>query len=287
MLKFAIIGYLTENTKDLLKTIQVAGHQGSVLKLSEITFETIRDDFLAMHKGQNVCDFDVVIFRGYNNHIYEAQLLAEMLEDKNKTVIEQTLAGGYVRGKMQQAKRLFEWGIDHPKTFQANNTEGWQKILEKMTFPIIAKPIMGRKGRGIQKLNDLREAQDFFIKNNENYLAQEFFPMVSDFRIFVVGGKVVGGFQRFVNKGEYKSNIHGTRAEKIVINDTMKKAAIDSTNAMGYEIAGVDLFEDNGKVYIIEVNVSPQWEKFKFVTGINPAEHIIKYAIEKHLKNNI
>ncbi|KKP94710.1 MAG: Ribosomal protein S6 modification protein (RimK) [Candidatus Moranbacteria bacterium GW2011_GWE1_36_7] len=284
MLKFGIIGDLNENAQDLLNAIEKAGHSGEVLKFSEITFETIDGDLTVMHGEQDVCDFDVVIFRGYNNHIYEAQLLAEMLEDKDKTVIEQSLSGGYVRGKMHQAKRLLECGIDHPATFQANNFEGWKRLAQDVEFPIIAKPIFGRKGRGIQKLNTKEEALEFFQSNYKDYLAQQYFPIVSDFRIFVVGGEVVGGFQRFINEGQYKSNIHGTRAEKIVVSEEMEKVALESTDAMGYEIAGVDLFEHEGKIYVIEVNVSPQWEKFKLITGINPAEHIVKYAIEKHTK---
>lgn len=285
MLKFAIIGSLTENTQDLLDAAKKAGHKAEVIKLSEITFETIDGDLWAMHGEQDMCDFDVVIFRGYNDHIYEAQLLAEMLADNEVTVIEKTLAGGYVRGKMHQAKRLFECGIDHPATFQANKIDGWKKFAEDVEFPIIAKPIFGRKGRGIQKLNNSQEAIEFFSKNSQDYLAQEYFPITSDYRIFVVAGEVVGGFKRFINEGQYKSNIAGTKAEKIEVSEEMKKIAIASADAMEYEIAGVDLFEHEGKLYIIEVNVSPQWEKFKLVTGINPAEKIIKYAIEKHLKN--
>lgn len=282
MLKFGIIGDLNENAQDLLDAIKKAGHLGVVCKFSEITFETIDGDLTAMHGEQDVCDFDVVIFRGYNNHIYEAQLLAEMLEDKNRVVIEQTLSGGYVRGKMQQAKRLFECDINHPATFQANNFEGWKRLVEDVEFPIIAKPIFGRKGRGVQKLNTSQEALEFFQSNSNDYLAQQYFPITSDFRIFVVGGEVVGGFQRFIKEGQYKSNIHGTRAEKIVITQELERIALESTEAMGYEIAGVDLFEHEGEIYVIEVNVAPQWEKFKLVTGINPAKRIVEYALEKH-----
>lgn len=284
MLRIAIIGSLTENTQDLLDAAKKTGNYAEVFSFADIVFEATAGKFLATCSGQNICDFDVVIFRGYNNHIYEAQLLAEMLIKKNKTIIEQTLAGGYVRGKMMQAERLFMHGIRHPRTFQANNFEGWKKILKIMEFPIIAKPILGRKGRGIQKLETLEDAEEFFLKNNHEYLAQQYFPIVSDYRVLVVGGEVVGGFQRFINEGEYKSNISGTKAEKINISEQMKEISIQATHAMGYEIAGVDLFEHEDKPYIIEVNVAPQWEKFKSVTGINPAEHIIKYAIEKHLK---
>ncbi|NTV40753.1 MAG: RimK family alpha-L-glutamate ligase [Candidatus Moranbacteria bacterium] len=283
MFKFAVIGALTENTQDLLRAISVLGHSGVVLKLTDIVFETRKKDFVAKCGDYDFDNFDIIIFRGYNEHIYEAKLLAEMLVRKNKTIIEQTLAGSYVRGKMQQAERILQAGINHPATFQANNLESWQKILDKMSFPIIAKPVFGRKGRGIQKLNNSQEALEFFKFNFSDYLAQQYFPIKNDFRVLIVGNKVVGGFQRFINEGQYKSNIYGTKAKKIKINEEMKEIAIKATEAMNYELAGVDLFQYDGKFYVIEVNVSPQWEKFKFVTGINPARDIIEYAIAKHL----
>jgi RimK family alpha-L-glutamate ligase len=284
MLKFAIIGSLTKNTQDLLDSIAKAGHKGTVIKLADITFETQNGNFLALHEGKDVIDFDVVIFRGYDLHQVEAQLLAELLVEKNKTILEQTLAGYYISNKTQQAKRLFQAGIKHPQTFQASNLVGWKNILEKISFPIIAKPNLGCKGRGIQKLNTFEEAKKFFQTIPGDYLVQQYFPIKSDFRIFVVGGEVVGGFERFLNEGAIKTNIRGTRGEMVAVSEKMKEIAINSTKAMGYEIAGVDLFEHEGEVYVIEVNVTPQWERFKIVTGINPAEHIIKYAIKKHLK---
>lgn len=283
MFKFAIIGDLTENTQDLLTAILALGHSGVVLKLADVVFETQKKVFMAKCGDYDLADFDIVIFRGYNEHIYEARLLAEMLVRKNKTIIEQTLAGSYVRGKMQQAERFLQAGINHPATFQANNLESWQKILNKMTFPIIAKPIFGRKGRGVQKLNNLQEALEFFKFNVSDYLAQQYFPIDNDFRVLIVGNRVVGGFQRFINEGQYKSNIRGTKAKKIDVDEEMKEVAIKATEAMNYELAGVDLFQHDGKFYVIEVNVSPQWEKFKFVTGIDPASDIIEYAVAKQL----
>jgi len=284
MLRIAIIGPETQNTFDLRDAAMAAGYQADIFLLKEVGFESYGKECNAFYLGKNIGDFDIVFFRGYNLRIAQAQMLAQILIAKNKTVIEESLAGTYVRGKMQQAQKFAEQGIRHPATFQASNIEGWKNILEKMEYPIIAKPIFGRKGRGIEKLDSQQKALEFFSSNPEEYLAQEYFPIKSDYRIFVVGNTVIGGFQRFINEGEFKSNIHGTRAEKIEVNDDMGRIALAATRAAGYEIAGVDLFVHNNEIYVIEVNVAPQWEKFKLITGIDPAPEIIKYAIKKHLQ---
>jgi RimK family alpha-L-glutamate ligase len=285
MLTFAIVGPETQNTFDLREAAIAAGHGADIFTLKEVRFEAHGKTCAAFYKDKNIGDFDIVIFRGYNLRIAQAQMLAHMLVAKNKTIIEESLAGTYVRGKMQQAQKFAEHGIRHPTTFQASDSEGWKNILEKMEYPIIAKPIFGRKGRGIEKLDSQQKASAFFSQNPEDYLVQEYFPIKSDYRVFVVGNTIVGGFQRFMNDGEYKSNIHGTRAEKIGVDEGMARIALAATRAVGYEIAGVDLFMHAGKTYVIEVNVAPQWEKFKLITDINPAQEIIRYAIAKHLKN--
>jgi RimK family alpha-L-glutamate ligase len=284
ILKFAIVGPPTENTRDLVHAAKNAGHTAEVLALKDVRLETRENGLVASFGGKNILDFDVILFRGYNDHIYEAMLLASMLVRKGKTVIEESLAGKYTRGKMQQAYAFETAMVPHPKTSQAFTPESWSEIIKSMVFPIIAKPVFGRKGRGILKIDIAAKADKFFESNaSEGYLVQEYFPIDNDYRVFIVGDEVVGGFRRDFFKGEYKSNIHGTPAEPVDVDDEMGKVALDAVRATGYEIAGVDLFRHDGKTYVIEVNVAPQWEKFKKVTGINPAEAIIRYAARKHL----
>jgi len=64
----------------------------------------------------------------------------------------------------------------------------------------------------------------------------------------------------------------------------LKKIALTATKALGYDIAGIDLFEYNNKYFVFEVNFSPQWQKFKEVTGISPAKDIVDLAIKKYEK---
>jgi len=283
-ISLAIIGPPTQNSKDLLLAAKKRGWIAKIFEIVDIIFESKNGSPQAFCGKKNLNDFDIIIFRGYNNHIYEAKILAKIFKQNKKTVIEESLSGFYVRGKAQQAIIFSEKKIAHPITYQALSVDGWKNILQKMKFPIIAKLNLGRKGRNIKKIDRKQDAMKFFRQNKFDYLAQEYYPIKSDFRVFVVGNKVIGGFERFIIKGEYKSNAHGTPAQKINVNQEMKKVAIRATKACEYEIAGVDLMKYNGKIYVIEVNVAPQWEKFKMVTGINPAEYIIEYAFKKHLK---
>jgi ribosomal protein S6--L-glutamate ligase len=282
-IKIAIIGPDTDNTFDLIEAANKRIFAAESFLFKDIEIEMCADDVVAHIGEKNILDFDIVFFRGYNNHIHEAQMLASMLVENKKIVIEQSLAGKYIHGKMQQAHMFNSMKVPHPKTVHAFSLDGWKNVLSDFDFPIIIKPVFGFKGRGVVKIETFKEALSFFEKNNEvEYLAQEYFPIESDYRIFVVGGKIIGGFRRDLFEGEYKSNVHGTPAENIVIDKEMARISLAAAEAVGYEITGIDLMRFGNEIYVIEANVVPQWEKFKKVTGINPAEAIMDYAIEKY-----
>lgn len=285
-LSFAIIGTPTPNTEDLCNAVRKSGHMVQVIDLAYIRFEYGKDSMQAFFGDKNILDFDIVLFRAYNKRFYEAQLLARMLDEKGKIVIERSLAGNYVKGKLQQAEKFVKNSVPHPQIWQASSAAGWREVLKNVTFPIIAKPVFGRKGRGICKLDSLDEAQYFFDNNHDDYLAQVYMPIKGDYRVFVVGDKVIGAFKRHMMKGAYVSNKRGTPGEKVDPSEEMSRIAINAVKAVNCEISGVDLLEHNGNFYVIEANVAPQWEKFKLLTGIDPAPEIIRYAIERYLQKN-
>ena len=112
-LSFAIIGPPTQNSKDLFLAAKKNGCDTKVFEIVDITFES-KDGLISAFCGKkNLTDFDVVIFRGYNNHIYEAKMLAKCSKS-NKTILEESLAGFYTRGKMQQAAIFYQKNITHP-----------------------------------------------------------------------------------------------------------------------------------------------------------------------------
>ncbi|OGI29418.1 MAG: hypothetical protein A2288_03810 [Candidatus Moranbacteria bacterium RIFOXYA12_FULL_44_15] len=92
--------------------------------------------------------------------------------------------------------------------------------------------------------------------------------------------------KRYIIPGDFRSNASlGAKAEKILLTQELKELALKATKAMNYEVAGVDIIKHKKKLYVLEINSAPQWQKFKEVTGVNPAEAIIAYAIKKYHKN--
>lgn len=284
--KFIIIGSATENTRDLLQEIEKRGLENRLIPLRDISFEFSGGTFSAHDNNTNLENFDIFIFRGYNKNLIFAQVLAKNLLSQNKIVLDETLGKNYISGKIHEATVFLEKNIPHPKTYQAIKKDAYKKIISEISFPIIVKPVDGQKGQDIEKFNDQKSALDFFNKNPKGFFIQEYLSITDDIRVFVVAGKVLGAIKRLVIPGDHRSNASlGAKTEKIELTEEMRSLALKASQAMGYEIAGVDLVENNGDLYVLEVNIAPQWQKFKETTGINPAEHIINYALEKYEKN--
>jgi glutathione synthase/RimK-type ligase-like ATP-grasp enzyme len=59
------------------------------------------------------------------------------------------------------------------------------------------------------------------------------------------------------------------------------QVAIRSTKAVGLEISGVDMMFRGDTPYVLEVNASPGFRELLEATGINAADAMVEYAVEK------
>jgi ribosomal protein S6--L-glutamate ligase len=287
-MKFLIVGApKTENTQDLVLEIKKRGHGVLVVRPKNFVFSIENKKFLVSALDEDLFDFDVYILRGYNKTLTEVRIFAESLVSQGKVVIDETIGSDYIPSKLYEASKLSREGLNYPKTFLLTDNSRIGEIADKLDFPVIVKPIYGQQGQEIEKIEKKENLTDLFLEKErtEMFLIQEYLKINGDVRVFVVGNQVLGAIKRFIVEGDFRSNASlGAEAEEFPLDDEIKEIALKSTKAMNYEIAGVDLANANGKWYVIEVNSTPQWQKFKEITKINPAEEIIEYAINKHNK---
>ena len=87
--------------------------------------------------------------------------------------------------------------------------------------------------------------------------------------------------KRQAKKGDFRSNLHqGGKGINIKLSEEERQVAIKSAQAMGLEVAGVDMLQSKRGPLLIEVNASPGLEGIEKTTNINVAKKIIKH-IEK------
>jgi ribosomal protein S6--L-glutamate ligase len=70
--------------------------------------------------------------------------------------------------------------------------------------------------------------------------------------------------------------------EPVKLNSEYKRISIDAAEAIGLEIAGIDIIEEpTGKVWVVDVNYSPGFRGLEKATGKDIALEIIKYALKR------
>jgi ribosomal protein S6--L-glutamate ligase len=148
----------------------------------------------------------------------------------------------------------------------------------------VVKQLRGAMGYGVFLVDNPDVAFHIFsmlVNINKPIYVQKFLEKGSgDYRVVVVGGRVVGA--EFRRAEGWKSNVaQGARPEPAKATPELEELAIRAVEVLGLDYGGVDIAETKEGYYILEVNPTMSWQGFKQATGINPADYIIDYLLEK------
>ncbi len=152
---------------------------------------------------------------------------------------------------------------------------------------IITKANIGSMGYGVTVLDSHISFISFmeYIGTKEqpvNILVQPFMDAkAEDYRIFVVGTKVVAAMKRKAKGVEFRPNVSkGGLGKPIKVTKKISDLALKATKVLGLDYAGVDIMQVKNKLMLIEVNSNPGLE-IENITGINIVTKIVKHCIKK------
>lgn len=158
-------------------------------------------------------------------------------------------------------------------------------VYKKFKKPYIIKGIEGRAGRQVFLIKKSKKEKEI-IKNFElgKLLVQKYMPTKHDYRIIVIGNKVMGAMKRTAKKGEFRANFSlGGSIEKVSVSKEMELLAIRAAKVFNAEFAGVDILKYKNAYYILEVNIFPGFEGFEKATEVNIAKELVAYIEKKYL----
>ena len=183
--------------------------------------------------------------------------------------------------------------IPTPITWVTEGTAQARAILMRETAAgreVVIKPLFGSQGIGLQRLSagmDIPEAATY----NNVYYMQSFVARPDanwhDWRVLVIGGKAVAAM---IRRGrDWINNVaQGARCEKIQLEESLARLAIDATRAVGMDYAGVDILKDtSGQPYVIEVNSIPAWKGLQGVTDFNIAQFLADDLVLRRMAPNL
>lgn len=190
------------------------------------------------------------------------------------------------RNKYLTLQALHEANIRIPESVLIASRNRSEELTEYLSPPMVLKLLTGTQGIGVMLVKDVKEAGpiiDTLSELDQMICIQRYLPNSGeDIRVFVTGGEVVAAMKRRATDHEWRSNIHiGGQGTKHQITPEESEVSIKAAEAVGVEIAGVDLISVNNVPHVIEVNASPGFQGLLKATGVNAADKIVEYAVAK------
>lgn len=168
--------------------------------------------------------------------------------------------------------------------------------LEDFGYPVVLKIPDGSFSRGVFKASDTPEAQritDNLFRESDLILAQEFLYTQFDWRIGVLNKKPIYACQYHMSNKHWQivkhsSNGKSHHGEHLTLSldnvpEIILKTAEKVSSLIGNGLYGVDIKENDGKVYVIEVNDNPNIDHGveDQVLGNSLYQHIINEFIQR------
>lgn len=189
--------------------------------------------------------------------------------------------------------KLKNKNIEMPKTFIAPMTfdkeyKDYTFVLQvqgSLGYPMVIKENKGSFGEQVYLVENYYDAVEK-IKSigHDEFIMQEYIESSKgrDVRIHVVGDRVVTAMERR-NENDFRANVtNGGKMKMYTPTKEQEEMAVEVCRELGLDFAGVDImFGKENKPILCEVNSNAHFKNIFDCTGVNVAEHIMKYIKDK------
>lgn len=288
------IGILSRNPKiysthRLVKAALTRGHQVRVIDPLRCYMNITSSNPMVHYRDQALDDFNVIVPRIGASITYYGSAILRQFEMMGVYSLNESTSITRSRDKLRCLQILSRSGIGLPVTSYAHSTKMTEKLIKMVgNAPCVIKLIEGTQGKGVILADTPKAAEsviDGFRQMKAHFLVQEFIKESNgcDIRAFVIGNKVVASMMRKAKDGDFRSNLHrGGTAKQVEISSEEAQMAVKAAQALGLNVAGVDLLRSARGPLVLEVNSSPGLQGIETTTGLDIANMIIEY-IEKNI----
>lgn len=278
------------STQSLRNSALKRGHEVLVIDHTKCSLVIEKGDPSIFYEGKELRNIDAIIPRIGASVTMFGTAVVRQFEMQKVITAASAHAIEIARDKLKSQQLFSLNNLDIPKTAFAkfpkkNDIAGL--INHVGGVPLVIKLLQGTQGLGVvlaETKSAAKSVIDAFSSQKTNLLVQEFIKEAnrSDIRAIVVNGKVVAAMKRQGGEGEFRSNLHqGGKAEQVHLSPEEQLIAIRAAQAVGLNVAGVDMLPSSRGLLIMEVNSSPGLEGIEQVTGIDVSSTIISFLEEE------
>lgn len=266
---------------EVLRFQQAAAKAGIELKvLHPRDFELIVDSehsWSAIYQGRKLPKPDLIIPRTGSESSYFTLAVLRHFERLGVAMVNRPAAIEAVADKLQTLQILSAAGLPIPKTILGKFPVDVDVVERELGFPVVVKTLKGTRGNGVllcanrEQFNDLANLLDG-ANRDADFIFQQYIKSSHgrDVRVLVIDGKAVAAMERRSADGSFKSNISlGGIGTCFDPPPEMAQLAIRVTEALGLDVAGVDILFDRDGYRICEANSSPGFQGLEKACGIS------------------
>lgn len=239
--------------------------------------------------------FDLIYIRVVGKRIEDATLVVNYAKEKGIKLIDRVYENSLfipsTISKAMEMKKLAEAGINLPPTYFGSLKKISEAASELLGLPFVIKSTTGRKARDAWLVRNENEIEELVAVLRERektgvcFFAQKLIRSTQRIRVLVVGGRVLGAITRLTKWRKTfteKQNGDYPEGKKESLNPAPSRyseLAIKATNAVGLDISGVDILEDDRthELFVIEANAAPAWNLIKRDCQVEVEEEILKF----------
>jgi RimK family alpha-L-glutamate ligase len=167
---------------------------------------------------------------------------------------------------------LHQSGIKTPRTWVCESRQAAHAVINQQKALVI-KPLFGSQGQGVRLVSESPPLPMDKHVDGVFYL-QSFVKSTHDYRVFVVNNKAIAAMRRS-GEGWLHNVALGAKCEAIHCADILE-LAVQASKILGISYCGVDVIRDeNGELYVLEVNSIPAWRGLQNVAQINIAQVLV------------
>lgn len=229
----------------------------------------IEVDLITRRDFNRLAEYDALFIRettAINHHTYR---FAKKAESEGMVVMDDPDSILKCTNKVYLAELLANHQVPAPRSIILRKEDA-SVTLEHFGYPVVLKIPDGSFSRGVFKATTPPEAQNIcqdLFRESDLILAQEFLYTQFDWRIGILNGKPIYACQYHMSRAHWQivkhapggKPRHGSHLTLDLeqVPEAVLHVAVLAAGLIGNGLYGVDIKENDGNVYVIEVNDNP------------------------------